>query len=106
MSKTKRKVRKSFFPKKPTASNMMYYNSLVKVLLVIIIIVVGFVFFHYISFNHHRVKIKIVTTYKDRYIIPENIVFLGDSITHRYNLDKYYSDNNVVKEYIDITHLK
>ena len=96
MSKTKRKVRKSFFPKKPTASNMMYYNSLVKVLLVIIIFTVGFLAFHYVYFNHHKVKIKSITTYKDRYIIPENIVFLGDSITDFYNLDKYYPDNNVV----------
>ena len=96
MSKKKRKVRKSFFPKKPTVSNIMYYNSLVKVLLVIIIIAVSFVFFHYISFNHHRVKIKTVTTYKDRYIIPENVLFLGDSITDFYDLEKYYPDNNVV----------
>lgn len=96
MSKTKRKVRKSFFPKKPTASNIMYYNSLVNLLLAIIIFTVGFLAFHYISFNHHKVKIKSITTYKDRYIIPENVLFLGDSITDFYDLEKYYPDNNVV----------
>ena len=96
MSKKKRKVRKSFFPKKPTASNIMYYNSLVKVLLAIIIFTVGFLAFHYVYFNHHKVKIKSITTYKDRYIIPENVLFLGDSITDFYDLEKYYPDNNVV----------
>ena len=31
-----------------------------------------------------------------KYIVPENVVFLGDSITNYYDLDKYYPDNNVV----------
>ena len=94
--KKKINYRKTIFPKKPTYSNIMYYNSFSKLLLGMIVIILGFIMYHYITFNHHKVKIKTVTSYKDRYIIPENIVFLGDSITDFYDLDKYYPDNSVV----------
>ena len=96
MKKKKINYRKTIFPKKPTYSNIMYYNSFSKLLLGMIVIILGFIMYHYITFNHHKVKIKTVTSYKDRYIIPENIVFLGDSITNFYDLDKYYPDNSVV----------
>lgn len=94
--KKKINYRKTLFPKRPSYSNIMYYSSLTKLLIGLIIIILGFITFHYITFNHNKVKIKTVKTYKDRYIIPENIVFLGDSITDYYDLDKYYPDNNVV----------
>ena len=94
--KKKINYRKTLFPKSPSYSNIMYYSSLTKLLIGVIIIILGFITFHYITFNHNKVKIKTVKTYKDRYIVPENIVFLGDSITKLYDLDKYYPDNNVV----------
>lgn len=96
MKNKKINYRKTIFPKKPSYSNIMYYNSLTKLLLGIIVIILGFVIFHFVTVNHNKVKIKTIKTYKDRYIIPENIVFLGDSITDFYDLDKYYPDNNVV----------
>lgn len=94
--KKKINYRKTLFPKKPSYSNIMYYNSLTKLLIGIIVLILGFIIFHYISFDHNKVKVKTIKAYKDRYIIPENIVFLGDSITYYYDLDKYYPDNNVV----------
>lgn len=96
MKKKKINYRKTIFPKKPTYSNIMYYNSFSKLLLGMIVIILGFIMYHYITFNHHKLKIKTVTSYKDRYIIPENIVFLGDSITEIYELNKHYPDNHVV----------
>ena len=96
MKNKKTNYRKTLFPKNPSYSNIMYYNSLTKLLLVIIFIILGFIMFHFITVNHNKVKVKTIKTYKDRYIIPENIVFLGDSITDFYDLDKYYPDNNVV----------
>lgn len=96
MKNKKINYRKTLFPKNPSYSNIMYYNSLTKLLLVIIFIILGFIMFHFITVNHNKVKVKTIKTYKDRYIIPENIVFLGDSITDFYDLDKYYPDNNVV----------
>ena len=88
--KNKRKVnyRRTFFPNIPTYNNIMYYNSLVKLLLAIILAILIFICFHFVTFNHHKTKIKTVTKYKDK--IAENIVFLGDSITKLYDLDKYY----------------
>ena len=96
MNKKKYNYRKTLFPKKPSNSNIMYYNSLTKLLFFIIIIMLGFLIFHFVSFDHNKLKIKTIKTVKDRYIIPENIVFLGDSITELYDLDKYYADNSVV----------
>ena len=94
--KKKINYRKTLFPKRPSYSNIMYYNSFTKLLLIIIVIILGFVFYHYIKFDHNKVKVKTMKVYKDRYVIPENILFLGDSITYLYDLDKYYPDNNVV----------
>ena len=101
MKKKKINYRKTIFPKKPTYSNIIYYNSFSKLLLGMIVVIIGFLMYHYITFNHHKLKIKTVTSYKDRYIIPENIVFLGDSITDFYDLDKYYPDNSVVNSGIN-----
>ena len=38
---------------------------------------------------------------KEKLIQDENIVFLGDSLTYRYDLDKYYEGYNVVNSGID-----
>lgn len=98
-SKRKVNYRRTFFPKIPTYNNIMYYNSLVKLLLAIILAILIFICFHFVTFNHHKTKIKTVTKYKDK--IAENIVFLGDSITHRYDLNKYFPDNNVVNSGVE-----
>ena len=42
--------------------------------------------------NKHNKKTKLLVKYK----VPENIVFLGDSITDYYDTKKYFSHNNVV----------
>ena len=54
-----------------------------RVLIIIIFIMFCFIILYY---NYNEGK----------YIVPENVVFLGDSITDYYDLDKYYPDNNVV----------
>lgn len=94
--KSKKKVnyRRTFFPKIPTYNNIMYYNSLVKLLLAVILAILIFIGFHFVTFNHHKTRIKTVTKYKDK--IAENVVFLGDSITKLYDLDKYYLDTKKV----------
>ena len=65
----------------------------------LILAILIFICFHFVTFNHHKVKIKTVTNYKDK--IAENLVFLGDSITDFYDLDKYYPDHNVVNSGIN-----
>lgn len=98
-SKRKVNYRRTFFPKIPTYNNIMYYNSLVKLLLAVILIFIIFISYHFVTFNHHKTKIKTVTKYKD--IVAENLVFLGDSITDFYDLDKFYPDHNVVNSGIN-----
>ncbi len=66
------------------------YNVLITVIFVLMIIFVGFLIFHYTTFNHH--KVKVVTKIKEIEKVPDNYLFLGDSITDFYNLDKYYPD--------------
>lgn len=56
----------------------------------------AFAIFHFVSFNHSKTN-KI----KKEIIVPENIVFLGDSITDLWNLDKYFPDNHVVNSGIN-----
>lgn len=67
---------------------------LIKLMLIIIIILVLFIIIHFATFNHH--KVKEVTKIKYKEVVSENIVFLGDSITHRYDLDKFYPNYHVV----------
>ena len=63
-------------------------------LVILILILCCFIAYHFITFNHNEVKI--VTKIKEKEVVEENIVFLGDSITELYDVDKYYSDYHVV----------
>lgn len=66
-------------------------NKIVVVLSIIVLICISLnAFMIYMYNNHPKIKIK------EEYKVPENIVFLGDSITNRYDLDKFYPNNNVV----------
>ena len=66
-----------------------YYISLILVLILILAVIVVSVLFMY---RKPKIEEKIVEKYK----LPENILFLGDSITECYDLDKYYDGFNVV----------
>lgn len=65
-------------------------------LLIISLAVNTFTIYHFLTFNHNKVKIvtKIKTEIEEK--VPENIVFLGDSITEFYDLEKHYPNNKVV----------
>ncbi|MDO5003862.1 MAG: GDSL-type esterase/lipase family protein [bacterium] len=66
-----------------------YYISLILVLILILAVIVVSVLFMY---RKPKIEEKIVEKYK----VPENILFLGDSITECYDLDKYYDGFNIV----------
>ena len=51
-----------------------------------------FTIYHFLTFNHNKVK----TVVKKEKYVPENIVFLGDSITEYYDLDKFFPNNKIV----------
>ena len=90
----------SFLTKKPRKKNTnivektVYSKSLVIVIIILVVCFLGFIIFHYITFNHH--KVKVVTKIKEVEKVPDNYLFLGDSITDFYDLDKYYKDLPVV----------
>ncbi len=44
---------------------------------------------------------KVVTEVKEKVVMDENVVFLGDSITEFYDLDTYYSDYSFVNSGVD-----
>lgn len=57
----------------------------------------------YICFYNKINKTKIVTKIEveEKMIVDENVVFLGDSLFDRYDLEEYYPDNKVVNSGID-----
>lgn len=60
-------------------------------LVVIIISLLLFIIVHFIVVEHGPKEIKVINN-----ILDNNYVFLGDSITEGYDLNKYYSDYPVV----------
>ncbi len=90
----------SFLTKKPRKKSTdivektVYSKSLIVVIIILIVCFLGFIVFHYTTFNHH--KVKVVTKIKEVEKVPDNYLFLGDSITDFYDLDKYYPDLPVV----------
>ena len=54
-----------------------------------------------VSYCYICYKPKEVIKEVEKKIVDENIVFLGDSITHRYDLDKYFSDYNTVNSGVE-----
>jgi len=90
----------SFLTKKPRKKStdivekLVYPKSLIIVIIILIVCFLGFIVFHYTTFNHH--KVKVVTKIKEVEKVPDNYLFLGDSITDFYDLDKYYPDLPVV----------
>lgn len=55
-----------------------------------------FVIYHFFTFNHNKIKIKTKVKTEIQEKVSENIVFLGDSITNRYDLEKYFPNTHVV----------
>lgn len=69
------------------------------ILLLFSLLANGFLIFHYATFDHN--KVKIVTKTKEIITVSPNYLFLGDSITDFYDLDKYYEDLPVVNSGIN-----
>lgn len=80
-------------------NNISFYKFLIKVLIFILIVLILFMLIHFISFDHNKVKLK--ETIKYEKVVDENIVFLGDSITNRYDLNKYFPNNNTVNSGVE-----
>lgn len=69
-------------------------NYLAIILLLLInFALIGFIYYHYTTYNH-KIKEKIITKEKIVEVVDENYVFLGDSITEKYDIEKYFKDKN------------
>ena len=56
-----------------------------------------FIWYHFLTFDHKHTKeiVKEKETVVEK-VVDENILFLGDSITYAYDLDKYFEKHRVV----------
>lgn len=59
--------------------------------LTVVYIIISLILIASITFN-----IILLNSKNKEYIVDENIVFFGDSITKKYNTDEFYPDHNVV----------
>ena len=69
--------------------NVIFYLGLVVLILII------FFIFHYITFDH-TVKVVEKEVIKEVKVVDDNYLFLGDSITEWYDLDKYYGNLPII----------
>lgn len=95
---TRTKKNKRLYGQKTVIKNKKTSNIII-ILLIISLIVNGLSIVHFIKFDHN--KVKIVTKIKEKEIKPENIVFIGDSITDFYDLGKYYPNKNIINSGIN-----
>lgn len=69
------------------------YKKRYYIVCILFIIMISISFGIFVYYNMHpKIKTKIV----EKEVVPENIVFLGDSITDYYDLDKHYDGYHVV----------
>ncbi len=71
------------------------FKMLCIILFILVIILIGFIIAHFCTFNHNK-KVIIKEKKVSYSVLNENNVFLGDSLTHRYDLKKYFEDKPIV----------
>ena len=76
---------------------MTVCSYLLFIFVLISLISVCFIIFHFNSFNHNKIKVIKEEVIKEVKIVDDNYVFLGDSITEFYDLNKYYENMPVIK---------
>lgn len=81
------------------AENTKKYSFMHFIFVILFILLLGFSSFSVYIFITY--KPKAITKTVEKVVLDENIVFLGDSITYRYNLEKYFPNNSVVNSGID-----
>jgi lysophospholipase L1-like esterase len=86
-----KKVKNSKKEKVIIVEKKIYPKYLLSFLIIIILSFICFNVYHFNTYNHTQIK-KVVSKNK----IDNNYVFVGDSITYMYDLNKYYEGMHVV----------
>ncbi len=94
--KPRKKILEQLEKQERIEEKKVYPIKTIVTLIFLILILIGFISYHFLSFNHHKVKIVTKVKVEEKEVVPENILFLGDSITDFYDLEKYYEGINVV----------
>lgn len=88
---TKNRIKKTIIVEKK-----VYPKKIIGSLVFFLLLSVGFFIYHFAVFDHNKVKVEIHENIVEKEVVPENIVFLGDSITAFYDLEKSYQNYHVV----------
>lgn len=91
----KKKIKATTKVNKVVIEKKVYPKFLISILLILLISSSVFNILYFLTFDHHKVK-KVVEKKSE-----ERIVFVGDSITYRYDLLKYYSSIDFINSGID-----
>lgn len=68
----------------------------ITLLVILCLLLIGFIAYHYLYFDHNKEKVVIKEKKVVETIVDDNYLFLGDSITEQYDLDKFFDDYKVV----------
>lgn len=88
---TKNRIKKTIIVEKK-----VYPKKIIGSLVFFLLLSVGFFIYHFAVFDHNKVKVEIHENIVEKEVVPENIVFLGDSLTEFYDLEKFYPDSRIV----------
>lgn len=100
--KDKKKVKKIVdeVVEAPNVDDVYENKSKAWIAIVLLIIVclslIGFIAYHYLFFDHDKVKVVTKREEVVEKVIDDNYLFLGDSITEQYDIKKYFEDYPVV----------
>lgn len=78
----------------PESNKTILLKRSILFLIMVIFLLISFTIYHFTTFNHK--KIEIVTKTVEKKVIDDNYVFVGDSITWMYDLDKYFPEQPVI----------
>ncbi len=69
---------------------------IITLLVILCLLLIGFIAYHYLYFDHSKEKVVIKEKKVVETIVDDNYLFLGDSITEQYDVDKFFDDYKVV----------
>lgn len=91
LNKKKKNVKKSLTTKRGLLKELELYKKKTYILIGFLLILIIFIVIHFLTSYHGPKEVKVIN-----HVLDDNYVFLGDSITSGYDLNKYYENYPVV----------